>query len=118
MLLSYFKKLRGKWKTESSCIWTQDAATQEDLIQFHKKSSQATTWRKNAKYEHCQILKEHKELYKNKIGKVWNPKEESGVGTDKKVIDDWVKKQLFKLVRWEGNPKPNQSGHRIENSHL
>ena len=36
------------------------------------------------------------ELYKDKIGKVWDPEVETGVGTDKKVIDDWVKEQLFK----------------------
>ena len=91
---------------ESNCIWTQDAATQEELIQFHEKSSQATTQRRNAKYEHCRTLKEHMEFYKDKFGKVWDPEVETGVGTDKKVIDDWVKEQLFKWVRWEGNPKP------------
>ena len=44
-------------------------------------------------------------IYKDKIGKVWDPEEETGVGTDRKVIDDWAKEQL-KWVRWGGNPKP------------
>ena len=39
------------------------------------------------------------ELYKDII--VWDHEEEMGVGTDRKVIDDWVK-----WVRWAGNPKP------------
>ena len=46
------------------------------------------------------------EFYKDKFGKVWDPEVETGVGTDKKVIDDWVKEQLFKWVRWEESPKP------------
>ena len=71
---------------ESSCKWTQDAATQEELIQFHKKSSQATTQSRNGKYEHCRILKEHLELYKDKIGKVWDPEEETELVQIRKLL--------------------------------
>ena len=61
---------------ESRCIWTQDAARQEELIQFHEESSQTTTLRRNATYEHCRIQKEHMDLYKDKIGKIWDPEPE------------------------------------------
>ena len=53
---------------ESSCIWTQDVATQEELNEFLKEPVKATTQGWNAKYEHCQILKGHMELYKDIIG--------------------------------------------------
>ena len=91
---------------ESSCIWTQDVATQEELDEFIGKSTMTIAQRKKAKYEHCRILKGQMELYKDIIGNVWDHEEETGVGADRKVIDDWVREQLLKWVRWEGNPKP------------
>ena len=70
---------------ESSFIWTQDVYMQEELVQFHNESSNATTQKKNATYELCQILMEHLELYKEKISVVWDSDEEKGVGSDRKV---------------------------------
>ena len=41
------------------------------------------------------------------------------MGTDRKVIDNWVKEQLLKWVRWEGNikPKPDKKQPFISKKH-
>ena len=91
---------------DSSCIWTKDACTQEVLEQCHNRSVNTTTISMKATYEHCQILRKQLEIYKDKIGEVWDLEEETGVGADRTAIDDWVQEQLVKWVGWEGNPKP------------
>ena len=41
------------------------------------------------------------------------------MGTDRKVIDNWVKEHLLKWVRWEGNikPKPDKKQPFISKKH-
>ena len=91
---------------DGSCIWTEDACTQEVLEQCHNRPVDTTTISMKATYEHCQILRRQLEIYRDKICEIWDPEEEMGVGADRTAIDNWVKEQLVKWVGWEGNPTP------------